>query len=84
MAGNHNSGRRPRRLEERGLIAKTFDDNVRLVVKLRDDLEVPPHVRLDAAKYLIDQHIGRPKQRVETTGENGGAITIRVKYDNSE
>jgi len=76
--GNSNSGRRPRREEERKLIGKYFTAAVSVVVEMLNDPKTPKHVRLDAARVLIDQHIGRPSQRMEHTGDEGEAIVIHI------
>lgn len=77
--GNANSGRRPRREEERKLIGKHFKEAVSTVIKMLEDPETPKHVRLDAARLLIEQHIGKPFQNLRVGGENGEAI--KVEYN---
>lgn len=41
-----------------------------------DDLKLA----LQAATYLIDQRFGRPKQRTELTGEDGGKVSLEIIY----
>lgn len=36
--------------------------------------------RIAASQILLDRGYGKPKQTVEHTGEDGGAITVRVVY----
>lgn len=76
MAGNRNSGRKPRREEERKLIGKHFKGSVSLVVETMVNTEVPWHVRVDCAKLLIEQHIGKPGQRIEHAGDDHNPIVI--------
>ncbi len=35
---------------------------------------------LQSATYLIDQRYGRPKQRTELTGEDGGKVSLEINY----
>jgi len=74
MAGNKNSGRKPRHLEERKLIGRHFKESVSTVVELMQGKDTPAHVRLDASRVLIDQHIGRPAQSQSIELEPGGVL----------
>lgn len=65
MPGNENSGRRPRRQEERKLIGQHFSAAVSVVVEILKDKKAPKTVRLDAARLLIQQHIGKPNQTID-------------------
>lgn len=65
MAGNENSGRRPRREEERKLIGKHFEEAVSVVVEILKDKKAPKAVRLDAARLLIQHHVGKPTVAAE-------------------
>ena len=42
---------------------------------------MPDKDRIDVCKYLINQAIGMPKQRQEVTGEEGGPLSLIVKYE---
>ena len=83
MAGiKGKSGRKPRRDEERALIGQYFEAAVSVVVEILSDIDTPKHIRLDAAKMLIEQHVGKAKQSI--SGEDGGPVLIRVIYDEED
>ena len=69
MAGNSNSGRKPKQEEHRKALGKYFKSAVAVVAELLIKSHTPDHVRLDAAKLIIEQQIGKPKQRQELSGE---------------
>ncbi len=63
------------------MLTGCVDAMVAHIRSVAEDVNADPRLRLDAAKYLLDQAIGRPPQRVQLAGEDGGALTIRVVYD---
>jgi len=82
MAGNGNSGRRPRREEEKKLIAKSYKKAVRVLIAALDSMD--EQIKVGAAKYLIDQHIGKASQKVEHTGQGDKAIVLKVIYGDGD
>lgn len=40
--------------------------SIEVVISLRDDVSVPPNVRLNAANTLIERHLGKPIQQIKT------------------
>lgn len=67
------------------LIDKLFELAEGVTVQERDSTgktrvyERPPDFK--AASYLVDRVMGKPKQAVEASGPDGGALLIRVVYD---
>ena len=59
---------------EKGLIDKA-------VQVLQNAMNDKSRYRVEAAKYLLDQVIGRAPQSVELSGELGGNYVVRVKRD---
>lgn len=75
MAGvKGKSGRKPRRLEERKLIGRHFKAAVTVVCEMLTDKTLPPAIRFDAARLIIEQHIGRAPQQINT--QLTGAIVV--------
>jgi hypothetical protein len=55
-------------------IAEKLPDLVNRLIDLADEGD------RQALMYLLDRILGKPTQREEVTGEQGGPITIRVEY----
>jgi len=62
MAGNANSGRRPRKDEDRRRLGKLYPKAISYLESCLCDETKPDHVRLGAAIEVIQQKIGKPKQ----------------------
>ncbi len=72
--GNHNSGRRPRHIEDRMRLGKLYPKAIDVMEHLLEDSETPANILVDIAKYISDQHLGKAKQVQEISGANGGPI----------
>lgn len=81
MAGNANSGRRPRTVI-RAAVQQTIDAASPKCASILVDFiegrkELSP-AQLDAVKYILNQHIGMPKQRHDIETDN--YIQVSVLY----
>lgn len=79
MAGNANSGRRPRTVI-RAAVQQTIDAASPKCASILVDFiegkkELSP-AQLDAVKYILNQHIGMPKQRQELELPDGTNINF--------
>lgn len=59
--------------------------SIDVIVAIRDNLDSPTAVRLEAARYVFDQLYGRAGQRVDLAGDIVSQIevVIRKEYGNS-
>lgn len=55
----------------RELLAGQCVDSILTAVDLRDNPKTPPGVRLAAANSLLDRHLGKPVQHVESVAHKG-------------
>ena len=63
-------------LEEEALRAAIFAYAKENMDKLLGNLNLLSVKDSNAAKIIIEQAVGRPRQRMEVTGENGGPLNI--------
>ena len=82
MAGNRNSGRRKMSTECSMYLKQQGMKSLDVVIAIRDDKENPANVRLDAARYILDQLWGRAPVRVDLDAE--GEIRIRIVEDGND
>lgn len=73
---------RPKKERERRFLeitqeTVTFDDWREIIIKTKEQAKRGDPV---ARKFLAEYLIGPPVQKGELTGENGGAIVVRVEY----
>lgn len=78
MAGNKNSGRRTMTVECAKYLKEQGKLSLDTVVAIRDDLNNPPNVRLDAARYILDQLWGKAQARVDIEGALSGDMRINL------
>ena len=96
--GNKNSGRRPRKEEDKKRFKKlaqlgydTFEqvfeptpatccDEIVICPKCGKPVQAQSSLplKVEVAKYCIDQHVGKATQRV--SGEDGDSIQVSIKY----
>ena len=81
MPGNHNSGRRPHKVEDKMRLGRLYPKAIAVLEALLDGQDTPAHVLGNLATYIIDQHIGRARQVTEVTGSGGGPIQIQEMTD---
>lgn len=77
MAGVKGKSGRKSRLEEAARCLS--NEVVAALERVRDlsmDHDAPYSVRLEADKILIEQALGRPSQRTEVTGAQGGPVKV--------
>ena len=58
-----------------GLMASEAAASVQTLVAMRDDEELPARVRADAAKFLIEQTVGKPTQKIVTARSSSAAAS---------
>ena len=80
MAGNWRSGRRKEYPNLELTIAKLAETSVRTIADIRDNPDAALATRLDAAKYLVDRHMGKPRQSTELSAEVSTTPISRVEY----
>ncbi len=73
MAGNKNSGRKPRALTKAELASK-MRGLTRPAMKIILDAIEAGDVNL--AKWAIEMQVGRPRQRAEVVGDDGGPVVL--------
>lgn len=82
MAGNSRSGPRKPRDKEKAQIAAFSGRAMSVIMRLAEDKNAPPAVQLQAAIYLLNQHMGAPRQRLGFDGEDGGPLEVIIRRAN--
>lgn len=57
------------------IIEGAAKDSMQTLITLRDDEEAPASVRANAAQYLVDRYLGKPKQSIEQKVGNLDELT---------
>lgn len=47
------------------------------------EIKKPSAARIDVCKYIINQDLGAPRQKLAHVGEDGGPITVQVVYEDA-
>ena len=55
-----------------------------LVVRVMQDSQQHMDLRVSCAKEVMDRVWGKPMQRQQVSGMDGGPIVIRVEYDDAD
>lgn len=82
-------GRKPKAATvlKRAIIANRVEEaeqSFAFLVEVRDSDDWPKQLRLQAAIYIIDRTEGKPKERHELTGNNGGPLEVKaIDYSSS-
>ena len=79
MAGNKNSGRRPRttnRAQTEQILAEGAPGAARYLVQVVDGKQQADPKTADACKFIIEHTVGKPGQKVEVTAKIGPAISM--------
>ena len=78
MAGKKGkSGRKKKHEEALNYLGDEVKNALQRVGKLAKNKKAPHSVRLEADKLLIEQALGKPSQRHELTGEEGGPMEFK-------
>ena len=79
MAGNKNSGRKPKttnRTQTEQILAEGAPGAARYMVKVADGQEQADPKTADACKFIIEHTVGKPGQKVEVHAKIGPAIEM--------
>jgi hypothetical protein len=81
MAGNANSGRRARSVVRAGVQASidaAAPQCIQILIDYTQGRKELSLGQLDAVKYIVNQHIGSPKQRqdIDISAESGSGVTF--------
>jgi len=85
--GNKNSGRRPKsehRAKAELCLFESAPEAARYLKEVVNGVTKPQPGRIEAAKYTLDQCMGKPRQRMEHTGEEGTPIRFLEIRDGAE
>ena len=76
--GNKLGGRKPIPEISKKILSDNSPNMINLIIQFAKNSELPPAVRLEAAKYIVDRDLGRPAQAI--TGDVNNPLTLAISH----